>query len=131
VASLSIDKYENIWIGTTSGGIVVFNENGIVSVEDNDRFNTTIPNDYILSENYPNPFNPKTNIKFSIPRTEFVTLKIYNILGQEVSTLVSEKLTPGNYKYEWDASGFASGIYYYTLETTKGFVQSKKLILIK
>jgi hypothetical protein len=96
------------------------------------------PENYTLSQNYPNPFNPSTTIEFSIPKTEKVTLKIYNLLGQEVATLISEKLTPRNYKYTWDASGFASGIYYYKIEagspstgSGQGFVQIRKLILMK
>ncbi|MCP4412162.1 MAG: T9SS type A sorting domain-containing protein, partial [Gammaproteobacteria bacterium] len=85
---------------------------------------------YSLKQNYPNPFNPSTTIEFSIPKSEFVTLKIYNLLGQEVVMLVSDKLTPGSYKYTWDASGFASGIYYYKIESVT-FMQTKKLILLK
>ncbi len=92
---------------------------------------TLTPNKFSLSQNYPNPFNPGTTIEFSIPETEFVNLKIYNILGQEVATFVSAKLTPGNYKYTWDASGFTSGIYYYRLYTNTGFVRTKKLIVLK
>ncbi|MFC2088157.1 T9SS type A sorting domain-containing protein [Calditrichota bacterium] len=83
-----------------------------------------------MKQNYPNPFNPRTNIKFSIPKTELVTLKIYNLLGQEVATLVSDKLVPGNYTYTWDASHFASGVYYYKIQAG-GFVQTRKLILMK
>ncbi len=78
-----------------------------------------------------NIINVPTNKGFSILKSEFVTLKIYNLLGQEVATMVSDKLTPGNYKYTWDASDFASGVYYYRLETNNGFVQTRKLILIK
>lgn len=89
-----------------------------------------IPNQFVLYQNYPNPFNPRTNIQFSIPKTEIVTLKIYNLLGQEVATLVSNKLNPGNYTYTWDASGFASGVYLYKIEAGS-FVESKKLLLLK
>jgi len=92
---------------------------------------TKLPSIFRLHQNYPNPFNPTTNIQFSIPKTEFVTLKIYNLLGQEVSILVSDIRQAGNYKVEWDASGFASGVYLYRLETDKGFFQTKKLILLK
>ena len=88
------------------------------------------PSKYNLSQNYPNPFNPTTSIEFSIPKTEFVTLKIYNVLGQEVEKLVSKRVTPGSYKYIWDAGHLASGIYYFKLEAG-GFIQSKKLILMK
>ncbi len=89
------------------------------------------PNNYSLKQNFPNPFNPTTTIEFSIPKTEFVTLKIYNLLGQEVATLVSERSTAGTYKYDWDASGFASGIYPYRLKTEAGFMQVRKLVVIK
>jgi hypothetical protein len=96
-----------------------------------DKILNDIPQGFVLSQNYPNPFNPVTTIEFSIPKSEFVTLKIYNLLGQEVATLVSEKLTPGNYKYTWDASGFASGVYYYKFEAEDGFVQTRKLLFVK
>jgi hypothetical protein len=89
-----------------------------------------LPLTFDLKQNYPNPFNPRTTIEFSIPKTEFVTLKIYNLLGQEVAALVSEKLTPGNYKYTWDASGFASGLYYYQIKSSE-FQKVKKMIVIK
>jgi len=89
-----------------------------------------LPIEVVLSQNYPNPFNPATKIQFSIPKTEFVTLKIFNLLGQEVSTLVTEKLTPGEYKYSWDASQLASGMYFYKLET-ESFSITKKMILLR
>jgi len=89
-----------------------------------------IPTEYTLKQNYPNPFNPSTTIEFSIPKSEFVTLKIYNLLGQEVVTLVSDKLVPDHYKYIWDATNYSSGIYFYKLEAGS-FIQVQKLILIK
>jgi len=97
--------------------------NGIVS--DNE-----IPTKYALNQNYPNPFNPNTNIKFSLPKTETVTLRIYNVIGQVVATLVNEKLNPGNYTYNWDAKGFASGLYYLKMEAGS-FAQIRKMILMK
>jgi hypothetical protein len=90
-----------------------------------------LPGEYSLEQNYPNPFNPQTTIKFSIPDAEFVTLKIYNSLGKEVATLISDNITPGNYTTTWDASGFASGVYYYRLETDQRIISTKKLILLK
>jgi len=89
------------------------------------------PTNFRLTQNYPNPFNPSTTIEFSIPKVEFVTLKIYNLLGQKVTTLVSDKLTPGKYKYTWDASHLASGVYIYKIQTDNGFTKTKKLLLIK
>ncbi len=88
------------------------------------------PTEFVLHQNYPNPFNPNTTIEFSIPKSEFVTLKIYNLLGQEVATLASDKLTPGNYKYTWDAGSLASGVYVYELNVGD-FVEAQKMILLQ
>jgi len=83
-----------------------------------------------LDQNYPNPFNPNTTIEFSLPKAELTTLTIYNTLGQHVTTLVSDKLNAGSYKYHWDAGGLASGVYYYRL-VADDYVSTKKLIVIK
>lgn len=92
--------------------------------------NNSTPVNFKLEQNYPNPFNPSTKINFSIPKTEFVTLKIYNSIGKEVTTLVSEKMTPGNYEYTFSGSNLSSGIYFYTLSTSD-FQQTKLMTLIK
>jgi hypothetical protein len=85
----------------------------------------------ILLQNYPNPFNPNTTIEFDLPKTSEVTLKIFNILGEEVATLVSDRLAAGSYSYKWfRPAGIASGVYLYRLEA-EGFVQTKKMILMK
>jgi PKD repeat protein len=89
-----------------------------------------LPSKFRLYNNYPNPFNPATNIEFFIPKAEFVTLKVYNILGEEVATLVSERLTAGKYKNEWDASGLASGVYLYRIQAGS-FVDIRKMVLMK
>jgi hypothetical protein len=80
--------------------------------------------------NYPNPFNPSTTIKFNLPKTSEVTLKIYNILGKEVVTLVSDRLSTGSYAYEWDASNLASSVYLYRLEAGD-FVETRKMVLMR
>ncbi|MCW9066143.1 MAG: T9SS type A sorting domain-containing protein, partial [Ignavibacteriaceae bacterium] len=80
--------------------------------------------------NYPNPFNPQTTIQLELPTDGFVSLKIYNVLGQEVATLVSDNLSAGSYKYVWNASNFASGIYVYRLEAN-GQMMDKKMILLR
>jgi len=85
---------------------------------------------YSLSQNYPNPFNPSTTIKFSISKNDLVVLKIYNVLGQEVITLVNEQLKPGSYSYKFDASRLSSGIYFYSINSGS-FSQTKKMILLK
>jgi len=89
-----------------------------------------IPEEFSLLQNYPNPFNPSTTMEFSLPQSGFVTLSIYNIVGEKVATLVSETLTAGSYKYDWNGSGLASGVYYYRLEAGK-FNQTKKLVLLR
>ncbi len=89
------------------------------------------PVHFSLEQNYPNPFNPSTTIKFQIPNSNFVTLEIYNLLGQKVATLVNEKLNTGTYTAEWNAAGLASGIYFYRLITSNGFSSMKKMIVLK
>jgi hypothetical protein len=89
-----------------------------------------VPMVYNLKQNYPNPFNPSTNIQFSIPKSEFVTLEIYNLLGQNVTTLMSAKQPIGTYNVKWDASGFASGVYLYRLQAGN-YSETKKLIIMK
>ena len=88
------------------------------------------PAGYVLEQNYPNPFNPSTNIGFYIPKQSFVSLRIYNSIGQEVSKLISQKMEPGDYSVDWNASEFPSGIYYYRI-SSGDFVETKKLCLLK
>ena len=92
--------------------------------------NTYFPEEYSLSQNYPNPFNPTTTIEFELLKSRKVTLKIYNILGEEVETLLSTSLLSGSYKYEWDAAGLASGIYLYRLQAGN-HVETRKMVLMK
>jgi hypothetical protein len=87
-------------------------------------------NGYSLFQNYPNPFNPSTQIKFALKEAGFVTLKVYDILGKEVATLIKGDYATGSYKVSFDASGLASGIYFYRLETGS-FVQTNKMMLLK
>ena len=90
-----------------------------------------IPEQFSLKQNYPNPFNPSTVINYELPTTNYVELSVYNLLGQKVTTLVSERQRAGQHEIEWNAAGFASGVYYYRLQVDAGFVQTKKLILLK
>jgi len=89
-----------------------------------------IANSFELHQNYPNPFNPSTNLEFGISDLGFVSLKIYDLLGKEVTTLVNEVLSPGTYKYTFDASDLSSGIYYYKMEA-EGFSETKRMTLLK
>lgn len=102
--------------------------------------NSNIPRRFDLSQNYPNPFNPSTSIRFSIPllngisgenkNSVFTSLKVYNMLGNELAVLVNAELKPGTYQYQWNASGLPSGTYFYTLIAGE-LTQTKKMILLK
>ncbi len=98
----------------------------IVSV----RIRDELPDGFVLEQNFPNPFNPSTTIQYNIPKTEKVVLKIYNILGQEVQTLVNEEQMPGTYHAVFDASHLASGVYFYRL-TAGDYTEVKKMMFLK
>jgi hypothetical protein len=93
------------------------------------------PKEYSLSQNYPNPFNPATTIRFALPKESFVTLKIFNLLGQEVATLVDELKPMGEHQAQWQAGDLPSAVYVYRLQARSkekiDFVDTKKLILLK
>lgn len=88
------------------------------------------PNGFFISQNYPNPYNPSTTIVYSVPERTRVSIKVFDLLGREVKTLVNEEKSAGNYKVEFNSSGLPSGIYFYRMETEK-FSGTKKLILLK
>ncbi len=90
----------------------------------------SIPAEYALKQNYPNPFNPTTKIEFSIPKPGNVTLQVYNMLGEKVTTLVNEHLTSGSYSADFNSQNLSSGTYIYKL-TTNNFSESKKMIVLK
>ena len=127
IETVLIDSYDNVWIGSNSITLYCYNENGIVSVDNKIK---PFLNKYLLSQNYPNPFNPTTIIEFSVPSNEYVSLKIYDILGREVATLVNEQKSVGNYKVTFNASNLASGIYFYTIKAGS-FNKVRKMLLIK
>ncbi len=89
-----------------------------------------IPKSFSLSQNYPNPFNPTSNIKFDVQKTSFTVMKVYDIIGREVATLVNQQLQPGTYEVSFDGTNLPSGIYFYRLESGS-FVETKKMSLVK
>ncbi|MCX6162959.1 MAG: T9SS type A sorting domain-containing protein, partial [Ignavibacteriae bacterium] len=91
---------------------------------------TTVPTDYSVSQNYPNPFNPSTKINFALPKSGLVTLKIYDVLGREVATLINEIKNAGSYSVDFNASALSSGMYFYRLESN-GFKDTKKMMLVR
>ena len=109
------------------GGLKVY-KRITVGIEEN--VNGTLPSEFSLSQNYPNPFNPETKINFAVVETNFVTIKVYNLLGQEVSTLVSEELQAGNYSINFKAKQLSSGTYIYELRSSN-MILTKKMILLK
>jgi len=108
-------------------GVIVTNYSPPTGIENQ---NTLNPDEFVLRQNYPNPFNPSTKIGFNLPSREFVTLKIYNALGREVVTVLSENLEGGYYEITFDASKLNSGVYFYSISTDK-FTNTRKMILMK
>lgn len=117
-----------IAVATKSSGIY----SGSVSptVVTAERFGDEIPNKFALEQNYPNPFNPVTTIRYDLPIASDVTVKVYNLMGQEVATLLSGSNLAGPYTITWDATGFASGVYVYSLKAGS-YVETKKMLLLK
>jgi hypothetical protein len=107
-----------------------------VSVKDDETKNG-IPTEFTLTQNYPNPFNPSTTISYSVPEIAFVTIKVYDVLGNEIATLVNEENHIGNYELEFNGSNLPSGIYFYRLQAVPtgrqagSFVETKKMVLMK
>jgi photosystem II stability/assembly factor-like uncharacterized protein len=94
------------------------------------NISSVVPDKFSLSQNFPNPFNPSTNIRYQITNNRYITLKIYDALGKEIETLVNEKHTPGTYEVTWDGSNYPSGVYYYKL-TAGDYSETKKMVLVK
>ena len=101
-----------------------------IRIESKNEEKISIPLQYKLEQNYPNPFNPSTTIKYSIPKNGLVTLKIYDVLGKEILTLINETKETGSYEIEFNGSNFSSGAYFYRIESGK-FINIKRMILIK
>jgi len=139
------NKLHAFWMADYTGIYQVWSSVIDLSLTDVETNIPTVVEDYKLYQNYPNPFNPTTKIKYTIappnlPKGEasvgtsfmkFVTLKVYDILGNEVATLVYDYKPAGSYEVEFDASKLPSGIYFYRLQTDNGFIATKKLVLLK
>lgn len=123
---LSLDNNGFIYAGTKQG-IFKSTKSTITAINETD---SKLPLNFSLQQNYPNPFNPTTTIKYSISQTSFVTLKVFDLLGKEVATLVNGEKNPGNYKVDFYANGISSGVYFYRLKAGN-FVTTKKLVLLK
>lgn len=112
-----------------SFGTILKTTNGGVSFIEEEEIDE-IPIDYTLSQNYPNPFNPNTKIKYSIPQISYTTIKVFDVLGNEIETLVNGEKSIGTYEITWTVENLSSGNYLYQLRA-RDFVETKKLILMK
>ena len=126
--SLLIDSYNHPWVSCGLSEVYTTSSPHV----DVKSIGANIPNEFTLGQNYPNPFNPTTKIKYSIPSasSDDVVLKVFDLLGQEVITLVNEVQKSGTYEVEFDANKLTSGIYIYTLQNA-GLLKSRKMLLIK
>mgnify|MGYP000541183107 CR=1 FL=1 len=134
VADINNDNYQDIIatrfteVYTKNQIAIVLNKGNTITTIKRELIN--IPENYTLQQNYPNPFNPTTEIQFQIPTNEKVILKVYNILGKEITTLLNQEMQAGAYQIPFNASSLTSGIYYYRLTAGK-FSETKKMIMIK
>ncbi len=118
------------WIVGGWGTILHTTNGGVTFIEE--EKNSTQPKEFLLQQNYPNPFNPSTSIQYAISSTQFVTLKVYDLLGREVATLVNEEKPAGSYNVEFTINNLqlSTGIYFYRLQAGN-YVETKKMILLK
>jgi enterochelin esterase family protein len=116
-----------LWRATIDRILEYFFPASATGIEDN---KTHLPEFLTLHQNFPNPFNPSTKIKYTVPKESFITLKIYNGLGQEVRELINENKPAGNYEVDFTATSLPSGIYFYRLQAGS-FIETKKMILLK
>ena len=119
---------DNYGCAVGEAGTILTTENGGGVYIKN--ISTEIPGQYYLGQNYPNPFNPNTSIIFKVRDSKFIQLKVYDILGKELLTLVDKKLAPGTYEISFDGSKLSSGTYFYRL-SADNYVDTKKMLLIK
>ena len=119
---------DSAWAVGYNGTILLLDTLIITGVDE--EILSLLPSDYKLSQNYPNPFNPSTKIKYSVPQTSQVQVKIFDVLGNEIETLVNEEKLAGTYEITWYAESLPSGVYFYRLQVGD-FVETKKMLLMK
>ena len=125
ISSLAINPNGYIFAGTLNGG--VFRSISSTTSIKEEEINVFT---FSLTQNFPNPFNPTTIIRYSVPQTTLVIIKVYNLLGSEIATLVNEEKSFGNYKMQFDGSNLSSGVYFYRMQAGN-FNSTKKFILLR
>ncbi len=126
IKALAKNSDNYIYVGVYGNGGIFRSINPTSSIIDNERPRSG----FLLKQNYPNPFNPTTNIQYAISNRQFVMIKVYDVLGNEIETLVDEEKLPGNYEVEFDASKLSSGTYFYRMKAGD-FSKTKKFVLLK
>ena len=122
--------YFNLRAEITANGWLYWTDSIFVVIPTDVEEEVSIPLSYTLTQNYPNPFNPGTTIKYSIPTQSKVIIKVFDILGNEIETLVNEEKTAGTYELTWTIANLPSGVYFYKLQAGN-FIQTKKMVLLK
>jgi hypothetical protein len=118
----------NLFVGTYGRG--VWKRPLSEMVTGVEKLQTDLPTHFYLDQNYPNPFNPSTTISFTLPSKSVVSLKVFDLIGREVATIVSEEMSEGNHTEQWNAENYTSGVYFYRLHA-ETFTETKKLVLLK
>ncbi len=136
VFTLALNSSGLMFVGTNGNGVL----RSVASTTSVRETADAMPTAFLLEQNYPNPvgrspfnpntFNPNTTIRFILSRSGYVTLKVYNTLGEEVATLAAENLSAGRHQIGWNAGGMAAGVYFYRLQTD-GLVQTQKLVVVR
>jgi hypothetical protein len=106
--------------------LILFVNDNVVNIPDDE----TVPEEFYLSQNFPNPFNPKTSLQYAVSSSQFISIKVYDILGNEITTLINEEKPAGQYEVEFNGDGLSSGMYFYTLKAGN-FSETRKMILLK
>jgi len=129
VYAIAIDIAGNKWIGT-DGGLAVYREGGVIIKVEEEKQNH--PEDFVLYQNYPNPFNSLTKIRFMLKENGLVSVKLYDLMGREINTLINEFKEKGEYEIEFDASkyGLSSGVYFYQMRAGN-YTSIKKMVYLK
>jgi hypothetical protein len=129
ISDIDNDSDGDLFIGSEDGGVVFYRNQYYNNSISNNYINN--PKTFILQQPYPNPFNPSTTLCFTLDEASPVKLSVYNQLGQEVTTIINNQMSPGSYRFNWDASNYSSGVYLISLESNLGIQQTQKVILVK